>query len=71
MSATRQLGRPASTAGNLMIWISTLVPRVLENIGTLRGVVTIVAFTPRSANSLAMSIVGIRWPWAIKGKKNM
>ena len=47
-----------------------LMLRVLENEGTFRGVVTKVAFTPRAANSFAMSMVGIRWPWAMKGKKN-
>lgn len=37
----------------------------------LRGVVTKVVFIPRAANSLAMSIACIMWPWAMKGKKSM
>jgi hypothetical protein len=44
---------------------------VLETSGALRGVVTMVAFTPREANSFAMSMVGIMWPCAMKGKKKM
>lgn len=38
---------------------------------TLRGVVTMVDLTPCSVNRRAMSTIGIIWPGARKGRKNM
>lgn len=46
-------------------------PNDLEIRGALRGVVTMVAFTPREANSFAMYAIGIMWPGAIRGNNSM
>ena len=71
-------GRPASREGKLMDIMLMLelegvldFPMILETRGMFNGVVTMVAVTPLAAKSLAMSSVGMRWPWARKGRKNM
>ena len=70
-------GKPTSRVGNLMVWISISKPIFLvlwilfEYRLALTGVVTMVVLASREAKSLAMSIVGIKWPWAMKGKKKI
>jgi hypothetical protein len=70
-------GSPASAEGNFIIRIRILEPIsisrsiVLEKRGALRGVVIMVAFTPCLAKVLAMSTVGMIWPWAMNGKNAM
>lgn len=62
-------GRPASTEGNLMATMLMLefegaldFPMILETRGRFSGVVTMVALTPLAPKSLAISMVGMRWP---------
>ncbi|POO01808.1 hypothetical protein TorRG33x02_025850 [Trema orientale] len=68
-------GKPASKAGKwrVRIWIwrpDSLARSIMElNLMALRGVVTMVTLVPCWANSLAMSIIGMRWPGDIKGTK--
>lgn len=45
----------------------TSLSMVALNWMELRGVVTMLTFTLRRANNLAMSTIGRRWPGAIKG----
>lgn len=39
------------------------------NLFSLRGVIRMVTVTPRLASNLAMSTMGIMWPWAMKGNR--
>lgn len=51
------------TTLRLISWPSSLVLwMVLDKKGALSGVVIMLVFTPRAANSLAMSVIGIMWP---------
>lgn len=68
-------GRPALADGNgtwrSWIWSPDLLARemiVLDRVAW-RGVVIIVTIVPWWASSLAMSIMGIRWPCAKCGSK--
>ena len=69
--------KSTSAPGNLMVFMSIQTVAdfdftiVLEIIGSLHGVVIMVAFTPLEANSLAISTIGIMWPGAKNGKKYM
>ncbi|WVZ25974.1 hypothetical protein V8G54_004518 [Vigna mungo] len=61
---SRPSGKPTSAEEKLMVWIWIWLsvfafPMALEIKGALPGVVIMVAFTPFSANNLAMSTVGI------------
>lgn len=68
-------GNPASSDGNLSwtnrIWSPDCMARVttVRKRAALCGVVTMVMVMPLCANSLAKSIIGIMWPWAMKGNK--
>ena len=66
-------GNPASWPGKRSERISMLrfeafaCSRIVLNRAALRGVRTMVTFTPWCAKSLAISVKGMRWLWDIKG----
>ncbi|CAL5419827.1 unnamed protein product [Camellia sinensis] len=68
-------GRPASTDGNRRERRRRGSPDSIArlmiglNLEARRGVVTTVTVTPCCANNLAMSIMGMKWPGAIRGTK--
>ena len=68
-------GIPASSQGNQseMTWIwspdSTARAKLVSKRTALCVVVITVTTAPLCANNLAMSIIGIMWPWAMRGNK--
>ncbi|KAH7844358.1 hypothetical protein Vadar_027157 [Vaccinium darrowii] len=56
---TRRTGRPEAAARSMVWW----------NLAAMRGVVMIVTVGPCWANNFAMSMIGMKWPGAIKGNR--